>query len=105
MIAAIGPSGAGKTVYLGMLTDMLSRQDDDLQLLARGAFSIKLQQHTMAALARCEFPHKTPNEPDRWNWVHCQVLRKQQQAGRADHARPGRRGAAGRGRSSEYVSR
>lgn len=76
MVAAIGPSGAGKTVYLGMLTDMLSRQFEDLQLLARGAFSIKLQQHTMAALARCEFPNKTPNEPDRWNWVHCQVLRK-----------------------------
>jgi hypothetical protein len=76
MIAAIGPSGAGKTVYLGMLADMLSRQDEQLQLLARGAFSIRLQQNAMAALARCEFPSKTPNEPDRWNWVHCQVLRK-----------------------------
>jgi hypothetical protein len=76
MVAAIGPSGAGKTVYLGMLTDMLSRQVDDLQMLARGAFSIKLQQHAMAALSRCEFPNKTPNEPDRWHWVHCQVLRK-----------------------------
>jgi ABC-type branched-subunit amino acid transport system ATPase component len=63
MIAAIGPSGAGKTVYLGVLTDMLSRQVDDLQMLARGAFSIKLQQHAMAALARCEFPHKTPDRP------------------------------------------
>jgi hypothetical protein len=76
MMAAIGPSGAGKTVYLGMLTDMLSRQEDDMQLLARGAFSIKLQQHTMASLAHCEFPNKTPNEPDRWHWVHCQLLRK-----------------------------
>ncbi len=76
MIATIGPSGAGKTVYLGMLTDMLSRQDEELSLLARGAFSIRLQQHTMSALSQCEFPSKTPNEPDRWNWVHCQVLRK-----------------------------
>lgn len=76
MVAAIGPSGAGKTVYLGMLTDMLSRQDEDLQMMARGAFSIKLQQHTMASLAKCEFPNKTPNEPDRWHWVHCQLLRK-----------------------------
>jgi hypothetical protein len=55
---------------------MLSRQDDHMQLLARGAFSIKLQQHTMAALSHGEFPSKTPNEPDRWHWVHCQVLRK-----------------------------
>src|SRR5262249_37565232 len=78
MIAAIGPSGAGKTVYLGMLSDMLSRQDEQLQLLARGAFSIRLQQSAMASLARCEFPRKTPHEPDRWNCVHCQVLRKKQ---------------------------
>ena len=76
MIAAIGPSGAGKTVYLGMLTDMLSRRTRRCSSSARGAFSIKLQQHTMSALSRCEFPSKTPNEPDRWHWVHCQVLRK-----------------------------
>jgi len=76
MLAAIGPSGAGKTVYLGILADMLSRQEEKMQMLARGAFSIKLQQQTMAALSRCEFPSKTPNEPDRWHWVHCQVLRK-----------------------------
>lgn len=73
MIACLGASGVGKTVYLGMLMDMLSRGSQDLQSLARGAFSITLQQITMAALARCEFPEKTPNEPDRWNWVHCQV--------------------------------
>lgn len=73
MIAVIGASGVGKTVYLGMLMDMLSRQSSPLQLLARGAFSITLQQTTLASLARCQFPEKTPNEPDRWNWVHCQV--------------------------------
>ena len=33
----IGSADAGKTVYLGMLTDMLSRGRHDLQLLARGA--------------------------------------------------------------------
>ena len=73
MIAAIGASGVGKTVYLGMLMDILSRQSDRLQMLARGAFSITLQQVTASALARNEFPNKTPNEPDRWNWVHSQV--------------------------------
>lgn len=78
MVAAVGSSGAGKTVFLGVLTDMLSRQVEPLQLLARGAFSIQLQQNTMAALAHSEFPNKTPNEPDRWNWIHCQVLRKKQ---------------------------
>ncbi|MBN2581171.1 MAG: hypothetical protein JXB10_19475 [Pirellulales bacterium] len=72
MIAVMGPSGAGKTVYLGMLMDLLSRQTA-MQALARGAFSITLQQRTLSALARCEFPRKTPNEPDCWNWVHCQI--------------------------------
>ena len=73
MFAALGPSGVGKTVYLGMLLDMLSRQPKHLQLAARGGFSVTLQHNTLGALARCEFPSKTPNEPDRWNWVHCQL--------------------------------
>lgn len=73
MMAVIGSSGVGKTVYMGMLLDMMSRQTNGWQLLARGAFSITLQQSTIAALARCQFPDKTPNDPDRWNWVHCQV--------------------------------
>lgn len=72
-LATIGASGVGKTVFLGMLMDMLSRNPGRLQLLARGAFSINLQQATTTSLARGEFPDKTPNEPDRWNWVHCQV--------------------------------
>lgn len=75
MVGVLGASGVGKTVYLGMMMDMLSRQPQRLQLLARGAFSITLQQTTVAALARCQFPDKTPNEPDRWNWVHCQIRR------------------------------
>ncbi len=73
MIATLGPSAVGKTVYLGMLLDMLSRQPKELQMSARGGFSVTLQQNTLAALARCEFPSKTPSEPDRWNWVHCQL--------------------------------
>ncbi len=75
MLAALGPSGVGKTVFLGMLLDMLSRQSTGLQLSACGGFSVTLQQNTLAALGRREFPSKTPNEPDRWNWVHCQVHR------------------------------
>jgi hypothetical protein len=73
MIGVVGPAGSGKTVYLGMLLDLLSRQVDDLQLLARGAFSISLQQGVVSHLSRCEFPNKTPSEPDRWNWVHAQI--------------------------------
>jgi hypothetical protein len=76
MIGIMGASGVGKTVYLGMLMDMLSRQPDKMQMLARGAFSVTLQQNTISALVRCAFPRKTPNEPDSWNWVHCQIRRQ-----------------------------
>ncbi len=74
MVAVLGASAAGKTVYLGMMMDMLSRRNHRLQVLARGAFSITLQQTTATALAQCRFPDKTPCEPDHWNWVHCQVF-------------------------------
>ena len=77
-LGVIGASGVGKTVYLGMLMDMLSQPAMSIQALARGAFSITMQQNTISALARCAFPRKTPNEPDRWNWVHCQVRRPEQ---------------------------
>ncbi len=70
LLATLGSSGTGKTVYLGTLMDMLSRQADAVQLVARGAFSITLQQRTIASLSRCIFPEKTASEPDRWNWVN-----------------------------------
>jgi hypothetical protein len=76
LIATVGAAGAGKTVYLGMLLDMLSGEEGPLHALARGAFSITLQQTTIAALQRCQFPVKTPSEPDRWAWAHCQVRAK-----------------------------
>ncbi|NIL98018.1 MAG: hypothetical protein GTO62_13055, partial [Planctomycetales bacterium] len=51
-LAVLGSAAAGKTVYLGMLMDMLSRRQTGLQLRARGAFSINMQQGTARALAR-----------------------------------------------------
>jgi ribosomal protein L40E len=76
MVAVLGPSGSGKTVYLGMLMDMLSRQPQRLHIVARGAFSVGLQQTTVSALAHCEFPSKTGTEPECWNWVHCEIHRE-----------------------------
>ncbi len=73
MLAAVGAQGVGKTVFLGMLLDMLSRHSHDMHALVRGAFSLNLQQTTVAALARCEFPPQTSSDPNRWNWVHAQV--------------------------------
>jgi len=71
-IAVIGPSGAGKTVYLGLLMDMLTRHVGVLRSTARGPMSISLQQTTTTALATGWFPEKTATDPEHWHWVHCQ---------------------------------
>jgi hypothetical protein len=72
MIAVIGASGAGKTVYLGLLMDMLTRHVSLLRSTARGPMSISLQQTTTTALATGWFPEKTASTPEHWHWVHCQ---------------------------------
>lgn len=59
-IAVLGSAGAGKTVYLGMLMDILSRREAGMQLLARGAFSINMQQSTARASLIANFRKKRP---------------------------------------------
>lgn len=75
LVAALGPTGVGKSVYLGILLDMLSRQPKQYQTLARGASTINLQQNAIRALARHEFPTPTPVDPEHWDWIHCQIDR------------------------------
>jgi len=72
-VGVLGPSGVGKTVYLGMLLDMLSRGFGGLHGTAKGPFSLALHRNTILSLERQRFPEKTPNEADRWDWVHCEV--------------------------------
>jgi Double-GTPase 2 len=72
IIAVIGASGAGKTVYLGMLMDILTRKVDLPRTTARGPLSISLQQATATALSTGWFPEKTARNPEHWHWVHCQ---------------------------------
>jgi len=72
LIAVIGAAGAGKTVYLGLLMDMLTRHVSLLRSTARGPMSISLQQTTTTALATGWFPEKTGTDPEHWHWVHCQ---------------------------------
>jgi hypothetical protein len=72
-VGVLGPSNVGKTVYLGMLLDLLSRGVGGLYGVARGSFSLELHRNLILALERQRFPAKTPSEPDRWQWVHCEV--------------------------------
>ena len=78
LLAVLGPAGSGKTSYLGMLADILSRQPGPLEFVARGAFSVQLQQQSIAALARRTFPVDTAIAPGDWNWMHCQVKGRKQ---------------------------
>jgi hypothetical protein len=72
-VGVLGPSGVGKTVYLGMLLDLLSRGAGGLHGIAKGPFSLALHRNLILALEQQRFPEKTPNEADRWAWVHCEV--------------------------------
>lgn len=82
-VGVLGPSGVGKTVYLGMLLDMLARGVGGLHGLARGPFSMALHRNLILALERQRFPDKTPSEPDRWQWVHCEVTATSKRRGPA----------------------
>lgn len=75
-VSVLGASGAGKTVYLGFLLDMLSKGVHDLRGLPNGPFSVAVQQQTMSALEQRKFPEKTSSDADRWRWVHCELSRR-----------------------------
>lgn len=72
-LTVLGASGAGKTVYLGMLLDILSKGSHNLRGLPNGSFSVSLQQETITALQAQRFPQKTASEADHWKWIHCEV--------------------------------
>jgi hypothetical protein len=70
-LGVLGPSGVGKTVYIGMLLDLLARGVCGLHGLAQSPFTMNLHRNVILALERQRFPEKTPVESDRWDWVHC----------------------------------
>ena len=72
-ISVLGASNAGKTVYLGLLLDILSKGPEEFRGLATSAFSVDLQEQVVTALERRTFPEKTPSEADAWKWLHCQI--------------------------------
>ncbi len=75
IIATLGAPGVGKSVYLGMLLDILTRQRERSDVTTLGTSSIDLQQATVAALTRGEFPEQTPKKPEEWTWAHCRLSR------------------------------
>lgn len=72
-VSVLGASNAGKTVYLGLLLDILSKGSEAFRGMPSNATSIELQEQVVTALERRSFPEKTPSEADAWKWMHCQV--------------------------------
>ena len=70
-LSILGASNSGKTVYSGLLLDMLSKGGEDFRGSAASSFSVDLQENVVTALERRVFPEKTPSEVDRWQWLHC----------------------------------
>jgi hypothetical protein len=82
IVSVLGASNAGKTVYLGLLLDVLSSGAETFRGTATGAFSVDLQEQVVTALERRTFPQKTPGEADAWKWLHCQISLTQKRKAR-----------------------
>lgn len=70
MVSILGASGVGKTVYLGMLMDIIGQGNSPIKGNPKSVFSMNVQEQTIRALENRRFPPKTPVEADHWNWVH-----------------------------------
>lgn len=90
----IGDSNVGKTVYLGMLLDMLSKRGDDFEAIPKGAYSVNLQHNVISYLGARQFPPKTPMEVDEWHWAYYQVSRRHRNARVFDLVMPDMAGEA-----------
>lgn len=75
LIVPVGASNTGKSVYLGMALDILSRQGDRSDITTYGAASVTVQQQVIGALGRGHFPEPTDRNPFLWSWAHCKLSR------------------------------
>jgi len=76
IVTVLGESNVGKTVYLGMLLDMLSKRAEDYEAIPKGAYSVNLQHNVISYLAGRQFPPKTAVEVDDWHWAYYQVAHR-----------------------------
>jgi len=71
LIAMLGMPDVGKTVYMSLLMDMLSRDRSVGSLVFRGGYSLVSQQEAIQRLSRCQFPQHTERRSEDWSWTHC----------------------------------
>lgn len=94
IVTVVGDSNVGKTVYLGMLLDMLSKRAADFEAIPKGAYSVNLQHNVITYLSGRQFPPKTAVEVDDWNWAYYQVAQKKRGAKIYDLVMPDMAGEA-----------
>lgn len=94
IVTVIGDSNVGKTVYLGMLLDMLSKRAEDFEAIPKGAYSVNLQHNVISYLGSRHFPPKTAMEVDEWHWAYYQASRRQPNAKVFDLVMPDMAGEA-----------
>jgi hypothetical protein len=94
IVTVVGDSNVGKTVYLGMLLDMLSKRAEDFQAVPKGAYSVNLQHTVISYLSARQFPPKTAMEVDDWHWAYYQVSRHKRGAKIYDLVMPDMAGEA-----------
>lgn len=76
VIATLGAPGVGKSIYLGMLLDSLTRQRGRSEVTCLGTSASQLQQAVVSCLSRGLFPEE--DAVPEWTWVHCQLTRSTQ---------------------------
>ncbi|MEK7711066.1 MAG: hypothetical protein AAB341_04140 [Planctomycetota bacterium] len=94
IVTVVGDSNVGKTVYLGMLLDMLSNRADDFEAVPKGAYSVNLQHSVVSHLSMRQFPPKTAMEVDDWHWAYYQVRRRKRTTDTYDLVMPDMAGEA-----------
>ena len=94
IVTVIGDSNVGKTVYLGVLLDMLSKRAEDFDAVPKGAYSVNLQHTVISYLGTRQFPPKTAMEVDQWMWAYYQVSRRKRNAKVYDLVMPDMAGEA-----------
>jgi hypothetical protein len=83
IMPTIGADGVGKSVYLGLMLDILSRQRNHTESLTNDASSIVIQKEIMSALARNSFPERTSSRAEDWRWAHCRLHQRSKKAVRS----------------------
>ena len=73
LVATLGGTDVGKTVFLGAMLDLLSKSQVRGEHILNDASSIALQKNVLTALAQHAFPDRTPSDAREWAWGRCHV--------------------------------